>query len=122
MPGQGVVKAETLAQQESKEQGGKLTKRNDEELKKMGLDPAVVEGYRRELANVAGGKGWKLEVFEVNEGQRELRGIVEGEEGEGEDETAEWGSEEYKAQGEDGGRRRDDEGEEGSEEVYKDEL
>ncbi|KAL8946239.1 MAG: hypothetical protein Q9222_007338, partial [Ikaeria aurantiellina] len=46
----GVIKSETLAQQESHEQGGKLTKVSDEELKKMGLDPGVVEGARRELS------------------------------------------------------------------------
>ncbi|KAL8685244.1 MAG: hypothetical protein Q9218_007884, partial [Villophora microphyllina] len=50
MPGEGTVKAEILAQQGSKEGGGKLTKVSDEELRKMGLDPGVVEGARRELA------------------------------------------------------------------------
>ncbi|KAL8734008.1 MAG: hypothetical protein Q9166_001769 [cf. Caloplaca sp. 2 TL-2023] len=103
--GETVTKAETLAMQESKDDGGKMTKVSDEELRKMGLDPGVVEGARRELSEVAGGKGWKLEVFEVEGGGRELRGIVEGnedEDGEGGDEG---GEEEY-----------------GSEEVYKDEL
>ncbi|KAL8825115.1 MAG: hypothetical protein Q9170_007923 [Blastenia crenularia] len=115
MPGEGVVKAETLAQQESRDKGGKMTKVGDEELKKMGLDPDVVEGARRELAEVSGGKGWKLEVFEVGEGARELRGIVEGDEEDVED------------QGEDGynyaeGDEEAKEPEEGSEEVYQDEL
>lgn len=114
MPGEGVGKSETLAQQASREHGGKITKVSDEELKKMGLDPEVVEGARRELAEVAGGKGWKLEVFEVGEGARELRGIVEGDEeqgdqGEGDEEGYEYAE-------------ADKEGEEGSEEVYKDEL
>ncbi|KAL8911534.1 MAG: hypothetical protein Q9171_003298 [Xanthocarpia ochracea] len=104
--GANVVKAETLAAQESAEDGGKMTVNvGDEELRKMGLDPAVVEGARKELSDVAGGKAWKLEVFEVGDGARELRGIVESEEdGVGMEE-----------QGEDGA-------EEGSEEVYKDEL
>lgn len=83
---------------------------SDEELKRMGLEPALVEGARRELAEVAGGKGWKLEVFDGVEG-RELRGVVEGEEEGGEYEG-------------DGGEDGDGEVEEevGSEEVYKDEL
>ena len=107
-------KAEVLAAQESAEDGGKMTvKVPDDELRKMGLDPGVVEGARRELSEVAGGKGWKLEVFEVGDGVRELRGIVEGDE---EDQSTE-------DQGEDG--REGDDGRErgeGSEEVYKDEL
>ena len=126
MPGQGGVKAETLAQQESREKGGKMTKKSDEELGKMGLDPAVVEGARRELAEVASGKGWKLEVFDVGDGARELRGVVDG------DDEEEVGPIDEFDQGEDGGSRNlegtgdegDEEGdvEEGSEEVYKDEL
>ncbi len=84
---------------------------SDEELKRMGLEPALVEGARRELAEVAGGKGWKLEVFDGVEG-RELRGVVEGEDVDGEGE------------GEGGENGDGDGGEEevGSEEVYKDEL
>ncbi|KAL8849119.1 MAG: hypothetical protein Q9221_005888 [Calogaya cf. arnoldii] len=106
--GKDDVMTETLAAQESVEDGGKMTvKVSDDELRKMGLDPGVVEGARKELGEVAAGKGWKLEVFEVGDGVRELRGIVEGDEEEvgGED------------QGEDG-----PDPDEGSEEVYKDEL
>lgn len=110
MPGEGGAKAETLAQQDSSEKGGKMTRVSDEELKKMGLDPGVVEGARRELAEVAGGKGWKLEVFDVGEGAKELRGIVEGDDDDGY---------EY-SEGE--GQAEEDEQQDGSGEVYKDEL
>ena len=75
-------------------------------MRSWGLDRGVVEGARGELSEVAGGKGGKLEVFEVGDGVRVLWGIVDGDEDlDGED------------QGEDGGERED-----GSEEVYKDEL
>ncbi|KAL8753966.1 MAG: hypothetical protein Q9199_004660, partial [Rusavskia elegans] len=48
--GKDDVKAETLAAQDSAEDGGKMTvKVGDDELRKMGLDPGVVEGARREL-------------------------------------------------------------------------
>lgn len=87
--GDNEIKAETLATQESAEDGGKMTKVGDEELREMGLDPGVVEGARRELGEVAGGKGWKLEVFEVEGGERELRGIVEGDEEEEEEDGVE---------------------------------
>lgn len=108
-----------LAQQTSKEEGAKMTRVSDEELRKMGLDPGVVDGARRELAEVAGVKGWKLEVVEVGDGARELRGVVEGDEedggeggGEGEGEGEEGELDPYD-QGEDGG---------GSEEIFRDEL
>ncbi|KAI4175061.1 MAG: hypothetical protein LQ346_008133 [Caloplaca aetnensis] len=118
MPGEGAVKSETLAKQDSKEQGGKTTMLSDEDLKKMGLDPQGVQDARRELEEVAGGKGWKLEVFEVADGGRELRGIVEGDEempGEEEGDAGDYG-EEYEYADE------DEEREEGSEETFKDEL
>jgi len=107
----GNGKVELLAKQDPKEKGGKVQRVSDEELKRMGLEPALVEGARRELAEVAGGKGWKLEVFDGVEG-RELRGVVEGEDVDGEGE------------GEGGENGDGDGGEEevGSEEVYKDEL
>ncbi|KAL8931177.1 MAG: hypothetical protein Q9211_007168, partial [Gyalolechia sp. 1 TL-2023] len=112
MPGPGMVKAETLAQQEGDEKGGKITRVSDEELKKMGLDPAVVESARRELTEVAGGKGWKLEVFDMGDGAMELRGVVEEDDDDGND---------Y-AEGDEPPDEVEKEGGEGSEEVYKDEL
>lgn len=88
-----------LISQEPRDRGGKVKKLSDKDLKKLGLDPSVVDEARRELEEVAQGKGWRLEVFEVD-GGRELRGVVD--------------SDEDDADGEDG--------EEGSQEEYKDEL
>lgn len=93
-----------LVSQEPKEKGGKIKKLSDKDLKKLGLDPSVVDAARRELEEVAQGKGWRLEVFE-NDGARELRAVVDSadddeddeEEGEEEGEYEEMGSqEEYK--------------------------
>ncbi|KAL8648536.1 MAG: hypothetical protein Q9210_004931 [Variospora velana] len=117
MSGEGLVKSETLARQESKEEGGKVTKVSDEELKKMGLDPEIVDRARQNLAELAGGKGWKLEVFEVGEGARELRGIVEGDEDKVDEDIGDGNGEEAYNYAE-----KDEEGENGSEEIYKDEL
>lgn len=118
-PNGGNGKVELLAKQDPKEKGGKVQKVGDEELRKMGLEPAMVEEVRKELAEVAGGKGWKLEVFDGVEG-RELRGVVEGDEEGGlgwED------GEEGRDYREEGGEEEEgEEGEVGSEEVYKDEL
>jgi len=112
-------KTVTLVTQDPKEKGGKIKRIPDKELKKMGLDPGVVEAARRELEDVAGGKGWRLEVFET-EGGRELRGVVDSDEDEGEKGDEYRGDVDgglgYEGDGEDGKE------EEGSQEEYKDEL
>ena len=92
-----------LISQEPKEKGGKIKKLSDKDLKKLGLDPSVVDAARRELEEVAQGKGWRLEVFEID-GGRELRGVVDS--GDDEDDDVEDGEDE----------------ERGSQEEYKDEL
>ncbi len=85
-----------LMSREPGERGGKMKKLSDKDLRKLGLDPGVVEEARREVEEVAGGKGWRLEVFEVD-GRKELRGVVDGDEEEdGEGEDGEGSQEEYK--------------------------
>ena len=74
---------ELIAKMDPKEKGGKVQRISDEDLKQMGLDTKVVEAARRELEQVANGKGWRLEVFDV-EGGREMRGVIDGDE-DGED-------------------------------------
>ncbi|KAK4545742.1 hypothetical protein LTR36_002696 [Oleoguttula mirabilis] len=57
-----------------------------EALAKLGLgDAAAVKKLREELERIAGGQEWKLDVIETPRG-REYRGIIGGEEGEGEGE------------------------------------
>lgn len=92
-----------LIAQEPREKGGKVKRLSDKDLRKLGLDPAVVEAARSELETVAKGKGWRLEVFEMDDGGRELRGVVDSED-----------------DGDEGGG--DEDGEEGSAEEYRDEL
>ena len=55
-----------LMSREPNDRGGKLKKLSDKDLKKLGLDPGVVDEARREVEEVARGKGWRLEVFEVD--------------------------------------------------------
>ena len=144
-PQPGNVKADLLARQDSKEKGGKVYKLPNSSIKQLGVDPKLVDEAVKELRGVAGGKPWRLEVFDGPMGGRELRGVVEPEgDGEGEREGDGGGEVEFfvvgdedenESQGEDGdgkpggqgaegeGEDEDnDEGEEGSEEVYKDEL
>lgn len=100
MHGEQELRVMELISQESEEAGGKIRKLSDRDLKKMGLDPNVVDAARKKLEEAAQGRGWKLEVFDVG-GGRELRGVVDGDDEDGEGH---------------------EDGEEGSQEVYKNEL
>ncbi|KAL8829284.1 MAG: hypothetical protein Q9191_002093, partial [Dirinaria sp. TL-2023a] len=72
------TRAELLARQDPPEKGGKVYKLPAAELKKLGVDPKLVDEAVKELKTVAAGKAWKLEVFESPTGGKELRGVVEG--------------------------------------------
>lgn len=106
-----VGKAEIVAKGDPKEKGGKVQKLSNEDLKKMGLDPATVDVLRQELEQLAGSKAWTLEVVDTQDGYKELRATVEGDDEEEDRNDA-------KEKSGDG----DGDGEEGSEEIYKDEL
>lgn len=118
-----------------------------EEMKKLNIaDPKDVEKLKGDLKKLAGRKGWKLDLVDTPRG-REFRGIIEVED-QGEEKGGKKGHGEKK--GESGGMKTgtvkgrgkgsdpesnsrvtddgkvekedEDEGQEGSEEVYKDEL
>lgn len=94
---------------------GKLL--SPDQLKQAGLgDAKSVEKLKKELEKIAGGQGWKLEVFDTPRG-REYRGVLLGDEED--EENKEKGNEKEKGKVKEKG---DDEGENGSEETYKDEL
>jgi protein OS-9 len=111
-----------------------------EEMKKLNAEPKDVEKFVGNLKKLAGRKGWKLDLVDTPRG-REFRGIIEAED-QGEDRER---SEEDKSEGMGSGKqkqkgkgndkdadreserkaqddREEDEGQEGSEEVYRDEL
>jgi protein OS-9 len=102
-----------------------------EEMKKHNIaDPKDVEKLKGNLKKLAGRKGWKLDLVDTPRG-REFRGIIEAEDGEDEgktdkesakktDEKKEKVREEEDVAEEEG--VDEEEFEEGSEEVYKDEL
>ena len=101
----GDGKADVIAKSDP-DTRGVIQRLSNEDLKKLNLDPETVEQLRKKLQELAGDKGWTLEVVDGPGGLRELRGIVEGDDEDGVSETAGNG----------------DEGDEGSEETYKDEL
>ncbi|MCJ1394886.1 Protein OS-9 [Xylographa bjoerkii] len=111
-------KADVVAKSDPNQKGGKVQKLSAEDLKKLDLDPEVVEELRKKLQELAGDKGWTLEVVDGPAGFRELRGIVE--EDDEEDEAA--GATSDGKAPDSGGEVQDTDTAEGSEEVYKDEL
>ena len=104
--------ADIVAKADPNEKGGRVQKLSNEDLKKLNLDPETVEQVRKKLEELAGDKGWSLKVIDGPEGFRELIGILDGEDDE--DGGGAGGS----PQGEEGGGEEN----EGSEELYKDEL
>ena len=134
-------KGELVAKMRPGEEGGRVQKLRDQEIREMGFEPREVDALLRELQGMAEGNGWRVELVEVRgegggRGGRELRGVVEvegegegeeeggggwedvGGEGDGDDGEGEDGKEGLGGKGEGRGKRS----EKGSEEVYKDEL
>ncbi|KAK8040069.1 glucosidase II beta subunit-like protein [Apiospora rasikravindrae] len=103
----------------------------DEELERLAIDPEVIEQLKKKLQEVAGDKGWKLEVVEDGDGQnRQIRGVIDNdEEEEGQAEAGSQGQKQGQSQnkgqdqdqgkGEGKGKGKDDGGDEkGSEEKF----
>jgi protein OS-9 len=91
---------EVIAQAKSKANGGLVELASEATLEKLDLDPDMVDTLRKEVQKIAKDKGWKIEVIDTLGQAREILGIVEEDEDEDEDMEAE----------------------EGSDEIYKDEL
>jgi protein OS-9 len=118
----------------AKRENGEVQSLSREELEKFDLDPKKIEDLRKRLEELAQGKDWTLEMVTAN-GERGLRGIVTTDDDSDDEDARE------SAQGEDAGGdegtatenpsqetapKREtpqaDEEEEGSEEIFKDEL
>ena len=80
MPPNSADNTELIAKRNPKEASGNVQRVDDEGLRRLGLDPRVVEAARRALERADGGEGWRLEVYDGLDGRKELRGTVEGEE------------------------------------------
>lgn len=67
------------------DEDGKLEVLSDAELEKLDLDPKLVEQLKKQIQEMAGENGWKLEVVEEDDG-REIRGVIDTQNGKGEGE------------------------------------
>ncbi|KAF4628009.1 hypothetical protein G7Y89_g10143 [Cudoniella acicularis] len=108
---------QVIAKAKSKEDGGQVEMVSDAELQKMDLDPDMVEELKNQVQKMAKEKGWKIEVVDQPGETREILGIVDGDDDD--DISAnppQLGGKKKpkkKAEGKD---------EDGSEEIFKDEL
>ncbi|KHN94238.1 Glucosidase II beta subunit-like protein [Metarhizium album ARSEF 1941] len=67
-----------IAEAASKEDGGKVKGLTEEELEKLNVDPKAVREMREKLKKLAGEKGWKMQLFQMNEeDEKELFGYVD---------------------------------------------
>jgi protein OS-9 len=101
---------EVIAQAKSKAEGGQIEQASDATLQKMDLDPNMVDVLRKKVQKIAKDKGWKIEVVDGPGQLREILGIVDDDEDEGDGEVDVDG---------DGDHEED---EEGSQEIFKEEL
>lgn len=80
---------ETLAKALSKAEGGTVEMLSEEELEKMNLNPDAVEQFRKKLEEIAGEKGWTLEVVEMPGELPEIVGMIDDDEDDGNAEGSE---------------------------------
>ncbi|PKS13069.1 hypothetical protein jhhlp_000410 [Lomentospora prolificans] len=107
------LRIDIIASRTSAEDGGKYSGLTNEELKRMGLDPSLVEDMKKQLQKMAGDAAWKLVVVETANGQREIRGILDVDE---DDENFQAAAKNEPGQGE--VDDEDDDYEDGSEEEF----
>ncbi|CAL3963455.1 unnamed protein product [Diplocarpon coronariae] len=85
---------EIIAQAQSQEAGGKVEAVSDEDLRKLDLDPKMIENLKKEVTKMAKGKGWKIEVIDAPGQVREVLGVVVDGDGDDSETEEEEGSEE----------------------------
>jgi hypothetical protein len=105
--GRVVITPEERAETVVAKKKGKLEGLSKADLRKRNINPEEVEAFRKELQKRAGTKDWEIQIWDEANGRMELRGIIAAE---SEDDSSR--SEENDP----------DDGEEGSEEVYKEDL
>lgn len=114
---------ELLAQGAGKAKGGKVDALDPEVLEDLEIDQEVFKQMREEVERLAGDLGWRIEVVELPNEDREIRGYIDDDS----DEDGENGKKKKKQTGKTDGEKKTQKGndkkqQEGSEERLKDEL
>ncbi|KAG9232693.1 glucosidase II beta subunit-like protein-domain-containing protein [Amylocarpus encephaloides] len=112
---------QVIAHAKSQAEGGQVEMASDAELQKMDLDPTMVEDLRKQVQKMAKEKGWKIEVIDQPGEVREILGIVDSDDDEGDAHLVSGQDPDGDGDGEEDPSDTGD-SEEGSEEVFKDEL
>ncbi|KAG9256606.1 protein OS-9 [Emericellopsis atlantica] len=68
---------ELVAKRASKAEGGKVEAMDQDEMETYEIDPQMVEEMRQEVERLAGDLGWRIEIVELPNEDRELRGYVD---------------------------------------------
>lgn len=107
---------QVIAQGKSKAEGGQVEQKSDVALQKLDLDPNMVNALKKKVQKFAKEKAWKIEVVDAPGQVREILGIVD-------DETEELAVDSNAAvSSEVGGEDEEDDEDEGSSEIFKEEL
>ena len=109
-------KGQAIAHQHTKQEGGAVHRLTDTEMKDLGVDVRKAKEAIKELQEFAMGKGWRLEIIHI-EGKMKMRGIVN--EDPPKDGAEHEGVEIVIVDPDD---EEEGEGDEGSQEEYRDEL
>lgn len=76
---------EIIARAKNKADGGQIEVATDADLKKLDLNPDMIEALLIEVQKVAKEKGWKIKIVDEPGQSREILGIVDGEDKNSED-------------------------------------
>ena len=76
---------EVIGRGKAKVEGGQVEMASDADLRRLDLDPATVEGLRREVQQMAGERGWAIKVVDEPGEIRTILGVVDGEDGDEEE-------------------------------------
>ncbi|KAI3320571.1 hypothetical protein HD806DRAFT_505543 [Xylariaceae sp. AK1471] len=68
---------EIIASASGKDEGGEIQIMTEEQLQELGLSPEVIDDLKKEIQEMAGDRGWKLELVEVPGNARELFGVID---------------------------------------------
>ncbi|KAF7902761.1 hypothetical protein EAF00_002664 [Botryotinia globosa] len=118
-------RTEIIARGKSKAQGGNIEVISPKSLEQMDLDPKMIEKLQEEVKKLAGDQGWKIEVVDAPGQVREILGIVEDDAGQGHQKGPGKpieGEAQKDGDKKDNNVYEDEDSEEGSEEIFKDEL
>ncbi|KAI8625078.1 glucosidase II beta subunit-like protein-domain-containing protein [Xylariaceae sp. FL1651] len=77
---------EIIASASGKDEGGEVKIMSEQQLQELDLSPEVIENLKKEIQDIAGDRGWKLELVEVPGNARELLGVIDNDDDDDSDE------------------------------------